>query len=234
MARNVGEENVSPEVFGIPNISKFGMVGLEDSAHPTKRRNDESLVHHVVGGSIMSAYRRLFIPGGTYFFTVVTAMRRPILTAEPARSILRRSIEETRRRFPFEIIAMVLLPDHLHAIWSLPLDDCKYAQRWGRIKANFTREYLHVGGIEAITGKSRREKRERGIWQRRYWEHFCRDESDLQRCIDYVHWNPVKHGYVQRVKDYPWSTFFRFVSNGEYDEDRGHGKVTMPLGFAGE
>jgi len=165
----------------------------------------------------MSDYRRNYIPGGTFFFTVVTQERRPILSSDTAHKCLREALREEQSRRAFKIIAIVLLPDHLHTIWTLPGNDANFSVRWSRIKERFTRSYLASGGVEALQTQSRQRHRERGVWQRRFWEHTCRDEDDLKRCLDYLHWNPVKHGLVGRVQDYPWSSFHRFVQMGEYD-----------------
>jgi putative transposase len=169
----------------------------------------------------MADYRRYDVPGGTYFFTVVTHLRRRILTSEIGRHSLHEAIAEQQTKRPFELAAIVLLPDHLHAVWTLPRGDDKHSLRWSQIKEEFTRKYLAGGGREAAQSRSRSERRHRGVWQKRFWEHTCRDEADLKRLIDYVHWNPVKHGYVRRVRDYPWSSFHRFVELGEYDLDWG-------------
>jgi putative transposase len=106
-------------------------------------------------------------------------------------------------------------------VWTLPYNDPDYSTRWRRIKEEFTKSYLADGGVELLVSDSRRKKHERGIWQRRYWEHAVRDEDDLKRCVDYVHWNPRKHGYVRRVRDWKYSTFHRFVKLGEYEIDWG-------------
>jgi putative transposase len=169
----------------------------------------------------MPDYRRYYVPGGTYFFTLVTQDRRPILTAELGRAALRHAIENQKSKRPFEIVAFVLLPDHLHTVWTLPAGDSDYSLRWGQIKESFTRRYLECGGTEARRSMSRTVHRERAIWQRRFWEHTCRDEDDLKRLVDYIHWNPCKHGLASHVKEYPWSSFHRFVRLGEYDEDWG-------------
>jgi putative transposase len=179
-----------------------------DAARPTLR---------VLRITAMSAYRRYFIPGGTYFFTVVSYERRPILTSPIARSCLGNALRIVKARRPFESVAMVLMPDHLHAVWILPRGDSDYSTRWGRIKETFTLSFLSSGGGEGFRNASRIRRRERAVWQRRFWEHTVRDEDDLQRCIDYIHWNPVKHGLVERVPDYPWSTFHRYARRGEYD-----------------
>ena len=169
----------------------------------------------------MPNYRRWYVPGGTFFFTVVTHGRRPFLTDDQSRTLLRDAIEKERRKRPFEVVAWVLLPDHLHCVWTLPHGDTNYPLRWGRIKDSFTKPYLAAGGTEGVRNRSRRRHRERAVWQRRYWEHTVEDEDDLERCVDYIHWNPVKHGLVSRVRDWPWSTFHRFVQAGQYDIDWG-------------
>jgi putative transposase len=169
----------------------------------------------------MPDYRRNYIPGGTYFFTVVTGQRRPILDTPLARQLLHEALAETKARFPFELFAIVLLPDHLHTIWTLPPNDSDYSNRWRMVKEQFTRHFLASGGGEAARSQSRLRHRERAVWQRRFWEHTCRDEEDLKRSLDYVHWNPVKHGLVARVRDFQWSSFHRFVKLGEYDQEWG-------------
>ncbi|MFO0810752.1 MAG: transposase [Gemmataceae bacterium] len=169
----------------------------------------------------MSGYRRNWVEGGTYFFTVVSASRRPIFAGDAARAHLRSAIDSIRQRFPFAIEAFVLLPDHLHTIWTLPPGDAKYATRWKRIKEEFTVRFLVNGGTEAPVSASRSRRGERGVWQRRYWEHTCDDADDFKHHLDYLHWNPVKHGLVTRVRDYPWSSFHRYVALGEYDIDWG-------------
>lgn len=169
----------------------------------------------------MSEYRRNYVPGGTFFFTLVAFGRRPIWKDEFARTLLRESMEKEREKRPFAIIATVLLSDHLHIIWTLPRGNSDYSLRWQRIKEEFTENYLAAGGTEGVRNRSRRRKRERAVWQRRFWEHTVRDEDDLERCVDYIHWNPVKHGYVERVRDWPHSSFHRFVAAGHYDIDWG-------------
>jgi putative transposase len=169
----------------------------------------------------MSRYRRWFVPGGTYFFTLVVLDRRPLFNDADARTCLHHAIKEIRDRHPFEIVAQVLLPNHLHAIWSLPSGDDRYPTRWRRIKEEFTKRFLGSGGMERRQSASRREAGYRGIWQKRYWEHSCGAEADLRGCVDYVHYNPKKHGLVANVRDWPYSTFHRFVELGEYSESWG-------------
>lgn len=171
----------------------------------------------------MPNYRRWFIPGGTYFFTTVTAGRRPILTSELARPMLRGALAAELGATPFDLNAIVLLPDHIHTLWTLPDGDSAYPLRWKRIKERFTRRYLAAGGGESGR-RSRGPRRGRNVWQPRYWEHVVRDEDDFKRCLDYIHWNPVRHGLVARVLDYPWSSFHKWVELGEYDLDWGEGE----------
>jgi len=173
----------------------------------------------------MTDYRRWRVAGGTYFFTVVTHGRRPFLTDDVARSCLRESIRIVRARRPFRVDAIVILPDHLHAIWSLPAGDADYATRWQLLKRCFTKSYLAAGGAEARGSASRFAKGERGVWQRRYFEHTCRDEADMKRCRDYLHVNPLKHGLVARVIDWPWSSFHRYVRLGEYEPQWGSANI---------
>jgi putative transposase len=150
----------------------------------------------------MSDYRRNYVPGGTYFFTVVTHLRQPFLTSDLARRCLHESIDRVRHQWPFDMVAIVLLPDHFHTVWTLPTGDANYSVRLRRLKELFTRSYLENGGTEAPQSRSRERHAERGIWQRRFWEHTIDDEEDLKRCVDYVHWNPKKHGLVSRVRDW--------------------------------
>jgi putative transposase len=164
----------------------------------------------------MTDYRRAQFEGGYYFFTVVTHRRRAFLTDSRARLCLKSAWEEARRRSYFDVVALCLLPDHLHCLWKLPDGDTDFSLRWSRIKAAFTHRYLSDGGAEFGQSSSRNRKRERGIWQRRFWEHQIRDPEDLHRHVDYVHYNPVKHGLVERVEQWPWSTYHRYVREGIY------------------
>jgi putative transposase len=175
----------------------------------------------------MPNYRRLFIPGGTYFFTVVTYKRRPFLTDTLARDCLHLAIETIRTDWSFAMPAIVLLPDHLHAIWTLPEGDSNYPIRWSLIKRKFTQLYIQAGGKEFFRSGSRRKRKERGIWQRRYWEHAIDDEKDLERHFDYIHYNPVKHGLVSSPSDWPWSSFQRYVREGFYSVNWGSGPMVF-------
>ena len=155
----------------------------------------------------MPDYRRLFVPGGTYFFTVVTQDRRPILNTATGRDCLRNAIQTVKRKQPFDMLAIVLLAEHVHTVWALPPGDDRYPLRWAQIKEAFTRTFLTSGGGEAPVTASRTSHRERGVWQHRYWEHTCRDEDDLKRCVDYIHWNPVKHGLSSASEIIPGPRF---------------------------
>jgi len=168
----------------------------------------------------MRRYRRNR-EGRLFFFTVVTHERRGILTSELARTSLRNAIRDVRQRHPFEITAIVLLPDHLHAVWELPPDDNDYSLRWRLIKSHFTKLWLAGGGKNGLLTTSRRHSGEQAVWQRRFYEHTCRDEQDVARCIEYIHLNPVKHQLVSQVVDWPWSSFHRFVRMGIYPGDWG-------------
>jgi putative transposase len=162
----------------------------------------------------MTQYRRNFIPGGSFFFTVNLADRRSHLLTEHI-GALRAAFRDTKANHPFRIEAIVVLPDHLHAIWSLPEDDADFSMRWRLIKSRFSHALPQGERISA----SRRSKGERGIWHRRYWEHTLRDEDDFARHVDYVHFNPVKHGHVTRVVDWPHSSFHQMTRLGVYPPD---------------
>lgn len=164
----------------------------------------------------MSNYRRAWIPGSTSFFTVNLLERDRRLLVEHIDS-LRRSFASARCKRPFEILSIVVLPDHLHCIWRLPPDDADNATRWAHIKASFSRSIPR----REYRSSRRIQKAERGIWQRRHWEHVIRDERDLAAHVDYVHYNPVKHGHVRRAVQWPYSSFHRYVARGILPEDWG-------------
>ena len=174
----------------------------------------------------MPTYRRNFAAGGSYFFTVNLAERRLRLLTEHI-ELLRAAFRYARFRRPFTIDAIVVLPDHLHTIWTLPIDDGDFAVRWQLIKATFSRRLSRGERVSA----SRLRKRERGIWQRRYWEHTIRDEEDFARHVDYIHFNPVKHGHVEQVQAWPFSSFHHFVRLGLYPESWGGGFEDGKTGF---
>jgi putative transposase len=159
----------------------------------------------------MSEYRRLRVPGGTYFFTVNLLDRQSCLLTKQI-DILRNAIRVTKMRRPFHIDAWVVLPDHMHCIWTLPLGDNDYSARWRDIKGGFSKSLPKTETVSA----SRSAKHERGIWQRRFWEHAIRDDRDYAAHVDYIHVNPFKHGLVQQVSDWPYSSFHRFAGQGIY------------------
>jgi putative transposase len=165
----------------------------------------------------MPNYRRRLIPGGTYFFTLVTENRQPFLCTPLARRLLHAAIEECRCERPFDLVAIVLLLDHLHAIWTLPPGDADYSTRWARIKSQFTREWLTHGGDEQDRSWSRLRHRRRGVWERHFWEHHVRDDADYERHMHYTHWNPVKHGLAACPHAWPHSTFDKWVRRSVYE-----------------
>ena len=166
----------------------------------------------------MPRYRRAFT-GTTYFFTLVTHRRRPILCDDAVRSALRRAIEQVRARLQFDTVAMVLMPDHLHCIWTLPDGDTNYSLRWSQIKHGVS--YTCRDLYEPVRSRSRQRQRAAPIWQRRFWEHQIRDQCDMERHVDYIHFNPVKHGLVAAACEWPYSTFGRYVREGGYQADWG-------------
>lgn len=169
----------------------------------------------------MPEYRRVKVNGGCFFFTVVTFHRRPFLTDEKVRGLLHDAWINTRNRFPFTTEAICLLPDHIHCIWQLPENDTDYSVRWKEIKRLFTKGYLQQIGPGDERNDSHIKKGEAGIWQRRFWEHTIRDQEDFNRHVEYIHYNPVKHGLVNQVLDWPWSSFHRYIKMGVYDQDWG-------------
>ncbi len=169
----------------------------------------------------MSNYRRVYIPGGMYFLTVVTFRRKRFLIDDDVRAALREGIQITRQTKPFEIVAWVQLPDHLHCIWRLPPDDADFSSRWSIIKRIVTQRCgERLNRPECLN--DRRNKRQQGtLWHHRFWDHLIRDEDDFNRHMDYIHWNPVKHGLVSKVADWPHSSFHRLVRSGWYPENWG-------------
>ena len=173
----------------------------------------------------MPNYRRYFVSGGSYFFTVKTEHRAPIFRDATRVTLLGDLLRQMKEKWPLRVDAIVVLPDHLHSIWSLPPGDDRYPMRWGWTKKEFTKEYLDAGGQEAFQSASRQRHRRRGVWQRRYWEHLITDADEFEAYFDYVHWNPVKHGYAAAPRDWPHSAFHRWVERGVYDPDWGRGDM---------
>jgi putative transposase len=161
----------------------------------------------------MVGYRRNFVPGGTFFFTVTLADRRSKVLVDHV-DFLRDALRVARRERPFVIDAIVILPDHLHAILTLPSEDSDFSGRWRRIKGHFSSALIGVS-----TQLRRRSNGSLALWQRRFWEHTIRDEGDFERHVDYIHFNPVKHSFVQRVRDWPYSSFHRYVKEGILPDD---------------
>ena len=201
----------------------------------------------------MPDYRRARVKGGTFFFTVVSYQRRPLLCNDDIRGALRQAVRIAQSERPFNIDAWVLLPDHLHCVWTLPPNDADFSMRWAMIKKYVTKT-AHgarsapydsrpsaVGCVSrTVTNgarsapykpQSKIRRHEGFLWQRRFWEHTIRDNEDLKRCLDYVHWNPVKHGHVSRVADWPFSTFHRYVRQGVYGPDWGGSVAIDDRGF---
>ena len=176
----------------------------------------------------MPEYRRVYIEGGTYFITLVTYHRQPIFLDSKARIILRNAWKNVTQRFPFKTDAVCLLPDHFHFIITLPDDDYNYSMRIREIKRIFTRFYLSEKPNQMKRNRSRIHKHEATIWQRRFWEHTILDEDDFNHHIDYIHYNPVKHGLVKKVIDWPWSSFHHYVKLGYYDKNWG-GSYSNPI-----
>ncbi|MBI1284288.1 MAG: transposase [Thiobacillus sp.] len=163
----------------------------------------------------MPDYRRAWHPGGTYFFTVNLLQRHgnDLLTRHV--EVLRAVVRSVRERHPFRIHGWVVLPEHLHCVIELPPGHADFATRWRLIKMGFSKALPRTERVSKVRAK----RGERGIWQRRYWEHLIRDEADFQAHMDYVHINPLKHGLVQQVADWPYSTFHRLVEQGVYPSD---------------
>ncbi len=176
----------------------------------------------------MSCYRRA-VTGTSYFFTVVTYLRRPILCDDLVRHALRTAMERVRLRLPFYTDAMVLMPDHLHCIWTLPDGDTNFSERWSQIKHDVS--YVCRERYRTTLSASRQRKREAAIWQRRFWEHQIRDEVDMERHVDYIHFNPVKHGLVDAASLWPYSTFARYVREGIYAPDWGGNPACEDMKF---
>ncbi len=164
-------------------------------------------------------YRRLFIPGATYFFTVVTAHRRKLFQDKDAIEALRQAFRHVSQKRPFTVNAMVVLPDHLHCIWTLPPADADYPTRWRLIKTWMTQQWTPRPAHRRVPDHRRRARST--LWQSRYWEHRIRDEADYRLHIDYIHYNPVKHGYVQHPGAWPYSSFRRHVRAGLYPREWG-------------
>jgi putative transposase len=166
--------------------------------------------------ALMSNYKRIYQAGGTYFFTVNLQDRTSDLLVKHV-ELLRSAVSKVKTKHPFVIHAWVVLPEHMHCIWELPKDNSDYSMRWRLIKSGFSRMIPKDEKRSAI----RIKRGERGIWQYRYWEHLIRDENDFNNHMDYVHFNPVKHGHVEQVKDWRYSSFHKLVKTDFYPQDWG-------------
>ncbi|MBV1717411.1 MAG: transposase [Desulfarculus sp.] len=158
-------------------------------------------------------YRRSNISGGSYFLTLITHNRQTLFHNSQIIDLLRTAFRQVKEKHPFTIDAIVILPDHLHCLLTFPDGDANYAQWVRMIKGNFSR---NLPSGSAPRAASRVAKGEKEVWQRRYWEHLIRDETDFERHVDYIHYNPVKHGLAAAPKDWPWSSFHNYVSRGVY------------------
>jgi putative transposase len=162
----------------------------------------------------MPNYRRAWVAGGCWFFTVNLLDRCSTQLIERI-DALRDATQWTLQHYPFQTDAFVVLPDHIHAVWTLPAGDTDFATRWRMIKSRFARSMPKLEYLSAV----RSSRGERGVWQRRFWEHLIRDESDYAHHIEYCYINPVKHGLVRRVQDWPYSSFHRDVRAGIFPAD---------------
>ncbi|MDX1514862.1 MAG: transposase [Gammaproteobacteria bacterium] len=179
----------------------------------------------------MTEYRRAKTPGGTYFFTVCTRNRSQILTRDLVWQSLTEAFNSVRRKWPFYLNAWVVLPDHLHCLWTLPEGDSDFSKRWSMIKRIVTQRCEASSDFSLVSKNSRREGK---IWQRRFWEHLVRSDDDYRLHLDYIHWNPVKHGYVNSAIAWRYSSFSRFVTRGIYDPDWGVAESTFESRRFGE
>ncbi|KTD35414.1 Transposase IS200 like protein [Legionella moravica] len=168
--------------------------------------------------------RRDFTPGGTYFFTLALRNRKSQLLTHHI-DLLGEAFRKIKQKYPFCMEAIVVLPDHIHTVWKLPANDFNYSLRWHQIKSYFTKSL-----IKERVKITKDHRGEYFLWQRRFWEHRIRDESDLQAHIDYIHFNPVKHGYVSSAKEWPYSSFHRYVQNGVLPENWGADGVQGEFG----
>ncbi|BCG64069.1 MAG: transposase, IS200/IS605 family [Methyloprofundus sp.] len=166
----------------------------------------------------MTQYRRIYTSGASWFFTVNLKHRQNNRLLVEQVDLLREAFLYVKQRKSYTINAVVIMPDHLHCIWTLPEGDTDYSGRWSLLKGYFSRG---IPKGEPI-GKSGIKRRERGIWQRRFWAHLLTDQGDFNIHFDYIHWNPVKHGWVEFVQDWSYSSFHRYVESGVYGIDWGH------------
>jgi putative transposase len=182
----------------------------------------------------MPKYLRADVPGGTFFLTLVTYNRNPLFATEENISRLRTALATVKSEMPFNIEGAVVLPDHIHFLWTLPPGDADYPKRIGRLKVLFTRDLRGKGNLPQNVSASRRKHRESDVWQRRFWEHTIRDEEDFKQHLDYIHYNPVKHNLVSCPHLWQYSSFHTWVKTGGYPADWCcvcHDKTSHPPDF---
>lgn len=177
-------------------------------------------------------YHRAFVPGGQYFFTVVTESRQNFLTNDVTVDLLRQAFRQVMLKRPFTIDAAVILPDHLHCIWTLPTDDQDFSTRWRLIKTWFTKHYQLESSLKP--NAARIKKQQQALWQHRFWEHVLRDEHDYENHVNYIHFNPVKHGYTSRPSEWRYSSFHRFVKQGILPWDWGGQRIEFDCDVGNE
>ena len=173
----------------------------------------------------MPNYRRAKQPGGTYFITQVTYNRQPWLLGDIARQALRTAITHVRQKYPFTIDAFVLLPDHFHCLWTLPEGDRDLSTRMRLIKTFVTKRFGDRLSIKADISTSRQKRKERNLWQRRFWEHLIRSERDFAQHCDYIHYNPVRHQLCSVPQDWQFSSIHRFIIQGIYPQNWGRKEI---------
>ncbi len=169
----------------------------------------------------MSNYRRFYVPGGTYFFTIVTHQRKPYFDNYDNIDKLRTIVATVKKEMPFNIIGAVILPDHLHFLWTLPPNAQNYSKRIGRMKMLFTKSFRGNNALPETVSTSRQKHRESNVWQRRFWEHTIQDESELETYLNYIHYNPVKHGLVSCPHLWLYSSFHTWVKKDGYSSHWG-------------
>ena len=177
----------------------------------------------------MSNYRRYKVNGGTYFITQVTYKREPWLCTEIGRRGLREAITTVRSKYPFSLDAFILLPDHFHCLMTLPIQDQDFSLRLRLIKTYVTKYYRQDMGINQPISESREKRRESNIWQRRFWEHFIRDEQDFSAHCDYIHYNPVRHKLCNNPRDWQFSSIHRFIDQEFYPPDWGSQPINLSV-----
>jgi putative transposase len=183
----------------------------------------------------MPEYRRIRTEGATCFFTVVTYQRQRILCHPKSLKAIKGGFADVASRLPFQTDAWVILPDHIHAVWTLPEGDSDYSTRWAIIKKDLSKHLRSLVNADAALTRSRMSHRDSTVWQRRFWEHQIRDEPDHRTHLDYIHFNPVKHGLAANPKDWPHSSFRKLAALGAYEEDWGSdGNVRFPQTIGGE